>query len=195
MDFIKELHEARLTRAGSSLKTLTYTDCCERAYLTILILEVLRQFPNMTAYAHGYAKKTSGRGNFDYFRMSSTDLYNFVYFIVGDDKALDKLKDPGAAKDMRSKTHFNLMAFNRYISRLGGGYAINSQDQYDVLNMESALRITNTDYKSIRRNIYSFTTLSTKGKKDLVQTHTMILLINIKNIWIRENQNINKNQD
>lgn len=168
MDFIKELHEARLTRAGGSLKTLTYNDCCERAYLTILILEVLRQFPSTAAYAHGYAKKTSGRSNYDYFRMHSTDLYNFIYFIIGDDKALDKLKDPGAAKAIRDKTHFNLMAFNRYITTLSGGYSTSSQDQYDVLNMESALGITNSDYKSVRRNIYSFTTLSTKGKKETI---------------------------
>ena len=82
MEFIKELHEARLTRQQSSTKTLTYTDCCERAYLTLLILEVLRNFPETSPIASGYAKKTSGHDNYDYFRMNSTDLYNFVYFIV-----------------------------------------------------------------------------------------------------------------
>ena len=45
MDFIQELHEARLTRNTSGLKALTYTDCCERAYLTLLVLELLRRFP------------------------------------------------------------------------------------------------------------------------------------------------------
>ena len=91
MEFIQELHEARLTRQASGLKTLTYTDCCERAYLTMLIMEVLRRFPNTAPYAHGYAKKTSGYDNYKHFRMSGTDLYNFVYFIVGDEDALDKL--------------------------------------------------------------------------------------------------------
>ena len=169
MDFIKELHEARLTRQGGALKTLTYTDCCERAYLTMLILEVLRKFPNMAAYAHGYAKKTSGHDNYNHFRMSSTDLYNFIYFIVGDKDALDKLKDPGAASIMRRSTQFPLMAFNRYVSKLKMGGAGNAQqDQQTFINIESALKITNSDYKAVRRNVFSFSSLSSNSKKQLV---------------------------
>ena len=169
MEFIKELHEARLTRQGGALKTLTYTDCCERAYLTMLILEVLRKFPNMAAYAHGYAKKTSGHDNYNHFRMSSTDLYNFIYFIVGDKDALDKLKDPGAASIMRRSTQFPLMAFNRYVSKLKMGGAGNAQqDQQTFINIESALKITNSDYKAVRRNVFSFSSLSSNSKKQLV---------------------------
>ena len=169
MDFIKELHEARLTRQGGALKTLTYTDCCERAYLTMLILEVLRKFPNTAAYAHGYAKKTSGHDNYNHFRMSSTDLYNFIYFIVGDKDALDKLKDPGAASIMRRSTQFPLMAFNRYVSKLKMGGAGNAQqDQQTFINIESALKITNSDYKAVRRNVFSFSSLSSNSKKQLV---------------------------
>lgn len=169
MDFIKELHEARLTRQGGALKTLTYTDCCERAYLTMLIMEVLRKFPNTAAYAHGYAKKTSGHDNYNHFRMSSTDLYNFIYFIVGDKDALDKLKDPGAASIMRKSTQFPLMAFNRYVSKLKMGGAGNAQqDQQTFINIESALKITNSDYKAVRRNVFSFSSLSSNSKKQLV---------------------------
>ena len=169
MEFIKELHEARLTRQGGALKTLTYTDCCERAYLTMLILEVLRKFPNMAAYAHGYAKKTSGHDNYNHFRMSGTDLYNFIYFIVGDKDALDKLKDPGAASIMRRSTQFPLMAFNRYVSKLKlGGVGNSQQDQQTFINIESALKITNSDYKAVRRNLFSFSSLSSNSKKQLV---------------------------
>ena len=169
MEFIKELHEARLTRQGGALKTLAYTDCCERAYLTMLIMEVLRKFPNTAAYAHGYAKKTSGHDNYNHFRMSSTDLYNFIYFIVGDKDALDKLKDPGAASIMRRSTQFPLMAFNRYVSKLKMGGAGNAQqDQQTFINIESALKITNSDYKAVRRNVFSFSSLSSNSKKQLV---------------------------
>lgn len=169
MEFIKELHEARLTRQGGALKSLTYTDCCERAYLTMLILEVLRKYPNTAAYAHGYAKKTSGYDNYNHFRMSGTDLYNFIYFIVGDKEALDKLKDPGAATLMRSRTQFPLMAFNRYVSKLKlGGAGLPQQDQQTFINIESALKITNSDYKAIRRNVFSFQSLSSNSKKQLI---------------------------
>jgi hypothetical protein len=166
--FIKDLHESRLTRQQSSTKTLTYTDCCERAYLTLLILEVLRNFPDTSPIASGYAKKTSGHDNYDYFRMNSTDLYNFVYFIVGDDKAQDKLKDPEAAKRMRKTTTLPVMALNRYVSKLAKGMKSNIQDQTDFINIESALGIKNTDYRTIRRQLFSFTSISNLDKKKLV---------------------------
>lgn len=173
MEFIKDLHEARMTRAGGSLKSLSYTDCCERSYLTILILEILRRFPTTAGYAHGYGKKTSGHDNYQHFRMSGTDLYNFIYFVVGDRDAINKLKDPGAAQRLRDNTRFPLMAFNRYVSRLGGGYSPTVQDQTDIINIESSLKITNADYKGIRRNVYSFPSLTIKQKK---QTVTRLLL-------------------
>ena len=168
MDFIKELHEARLTRQGGALKSLTYTDGCERAYLTMLILEVLRRFPNSAPYAHGYGKKTASHDNYKHFRMSATDLYNFVYFIIGDDDALNKLKDPGAARRMRTSVQFPTLAFNRYVSKLSTGTVSSLNDQQTFLNIESALKISNSDYKAVRRNIFSFQSLSKNSKKQLV---------------------------
>ena len=168
MDFIKELHEARLTRQGGALKSLTYTDCCERAYLTMLILEVLRRFPNSAPYAHGYGKKTASHDNYKHFRMSATDLYNFVYFIIGDEDALNKLKDPGAASRMRNSVQFPIMAFNRYVTKLSTGTVSSINDQQTFLNIESALKISNSDYKSVRRNIFSFQSLTKNSKKQLV---------------------------
>ena len=168
MDFSKELHEARLTRQGGALKSLTYTDCCERAYLTMLILEVLRRFPNSAPYAHGYGKKTASHDNYKHFRMSATDLYNFVYFIIGDEDALNKLKDPGAASRMRNSVQFPIMAFNRYVTKLSTGTVSSINDQQTFLNIESALKISNSDYKAVRRNIFSFQSLTKNSKKQLV---------------------------
>ena len=173
MEFIKELHEARMTRNASGLKALTYTDCCERAYLTMLILEVLRRFPTTTAFAHGYAKNTSGYDSYKHFRMGGTDLYNFMYFIVGDSDAQNKLKDPGAAQKRREATQFPVMAFNRYVSNMARGFAVNKSDEQFFMRMESILKITNADYKAIRRNIFSFSVISTPVKK---QTITRLLL-------------------
>ena len=61
MDFIKDLHEARMTRNESDQKALTFTDVCERLYLHLLILELLRQFPSSKPFTKMYAQKTVGR--------------------------------------------------------------------------------------------------------------------------------------
>ena len=167
MDFIKELHEARLTR-GDGARSLTYTDCCERAYLTLLILEVLRKFPGTSPIVRNYARITSGYDSYNHFRMSGSDLYNFVYFIVGDEDAHKRLKDPGAARKARERTYFPLMHFNRYIERLRYGKQPITDDHSLYMKLEGVLRITNSDYKTVRRNLFSFGSLSTREKQSTI---------------------------
>jgi len=167
MEFIKEIHEARMTRGDSNLRLLTYSDCKERAYLTLLCLEVLRRFPKYAPRAVNYAKKTKDR-NYDYFKVHATDLYNFVYFLLGDEEALGKLKDPGAASRMRKITQFPQFAFNRYIAKLDSGSAPDSNDQQTLVGIENALKISNSDYKAIRRSVFNFDRLNKTDQKKLV---------------------------
>ena len=100
MNFLQNLEEARMTRNDQNVKVLTYADCCERLYLSLIILELLKNFPNATNVVRGYASKTLSV-NYERFKMNSTDLYNFIYFVTGDERAIGKLKNPGAA--MRSR--------------------------------------------------------------------------------------------
>ena len=57
--FIKDMQEARLTRGQDSNRILTYTDCCERLYLSILMLEAMRQYPGYTGQVKRYAKMSN----------------------------------------------------------------------------------------------------------------------------------------
>jgi len=168
MDFLTELHEARMTRDSGNQRVLTYTDCCERLYLTMLTLELLRRYPQFAPVAHGYAKKTTDRDSYKHFRMYATDLYNFAYFVQGDTTALEKLKDPKAALKMRTRTTLPAMAFNRYLIALSSGRTSTINDQKVFLDIESALHIANTDYKAVRRNIFNLDRLATADKKKTV---------------------------
>ena len=60
MSFLKDLHEARMTKDNGSSATLTYTDCGERMYLTLLALETMRQFPDFQGYVKRYEKRPAG---------------------------------------------------------------------------------------------------------------------------------------
>jgi hypothetical protein len=168
MDFIKDLHEARMTKDNGSSRKLTYTDCRERLYLTLLALETMRQYKDFEGYVQRYCKKTSGFELYKYYRIMGTDLYNFIYFLVGDDSAQAKLKDPGAAKKLKAKTKLPILDLNRYIQYLGQG-----RQPMQVANLfiklESSLSITNADYKAIRRNLSNFGKL-TKAEKRLLAT-------------------------
>ena len=167
MDFIKELHEARLTRNESNVRVLTYTDCCERLYLSLLGLELLRQYPQSRPAAANYAKKTLVKSDYSQFRTFGTDLYNFVHFVIGDDDALGKLKDPGAAKQARKKVTLPVLSLNRYLRSVSNNTTPTQIAQF-LISVESGLNIKNTDYKSVRRNITNYSRLSTEDKQNTV---------------------------
>ena len=121
MDFIQEIHEARMTRDGNNLRVLTYTDCCERLYLSLLIVDLLRRFPKYNQSIKDYTSRTTRYSNYDSFKASGTDLYNFMYFVSGGDSAQDKLKNPAAAKVMRKTTYLSTMQINGYLTTVGKG--------------------------------------------------------------------------
>lgn len=167
MEFIKDLHEARMTKDNGSSRKLTYTDCGERAYLTLLALETMRQYPDFKGYVQRYCKKTSGFERYKFYRIMGTDLYNFIYFLVGDDSAQDKLKDPGAAKKLKAKTVLPVAAINRYINALAQSKEPSQVSQM-FLSIEGSLNVTNADYKAIRRNLVQYVRLTRAEKRLLV---------------------------
>ena len=44
LEFMQDLQEARMTRNENNQRVLTYTDCCERLYLSLLVVDLLRRF-------------------------------------------------------------------------------------------------------------------------------------------------------
>ena len=167
MEFIKDMHESRMTRSTGTLKSLTYTDCRERLYLSVLILEALYQYAYFRRTASEYARRTTGYDTFKAYRMSGTDLYNFAYFVNGDEEAINKLKDPGAAKAMRQRTNLPIMQLNGWLKSIASG-GLYSQTSSFLIKLEGALQINNADYKLVRRNLTRYKSLNTKDKQDTI---------------------------
>src|SRR6056300_1599688 len=103
MDFLRDLNEGRMTRDESNQKTLTYNDCCEKFYLIMLVLEMMREMPYSTHFVQNYCRRTK-YDNFKHFKISGTDAYNLLYFLNGDEHALGKLKDLEAAQRAQAST-------------------------------------------------------------------------------------------
>ena len=161
MEFIKqEVYEARMLRDENNARVLTYTDCCERLYLSLLCLELMRHYPKYSSIVKSYAARTTNKNNYSMFRMFSTDLHNFIYMVTGDDDAMDKLKDPKAAKIIRAKTTLPTNALNRYLSQLANNTQPSSVSEL-FIKLERNLQIKNSEYKSIRRLITNIQTVST----------------------------------
>ena len=162
LEFLSELYEARMTRNSGDTAKLTYNDCCERLYLTLLVLELLSKYPKYMPYAKAYAKKTKDV-NYKRFQMHGTDLHNFIYFVNGDDEALAKLKDPDSARMVARRTTLPLNNINRYLTTLSQGLV--SRPNETFMSIETALKISNADYKATRRYLQNFSGLNTFDKK------------------------------
>jgi hypothetical protein len=99
--------------------------------------------------------------------MSGTDLYNFAYFVNGNDEAMNKLKDPSAAKAMRQRTFLPLMQLNGWLKSIASNHQYTQTSQF-LIKLEGALNITNADYKIVRRNLTRYKSLSTKDKQNTI---------------------------
>lgn len=164
--FLEELYEARMTRNTTDQSKLTYTDCGERLYLSLLILELLRQYPGSSkGIANGYAKKTVDNQNYKHFRMHGTDLYNLIYFVAGPEDAVNKLKDPAAALALRKRISFPLLALNGYLHKIASGGTVGTNSEL-FMRIENMLRI-NSEYKSIRRYLVNYGSAGTRDKKKI----------------------------
>lgn len=167
MDFTRDLIESRMTRNEKNLQTLSYRDCCERLFLAILALEAMRQYPDYQDQVSRYAKSTLSPGKFQHYRLSGTDLYNFIYFVSGSDEALSKLADAEDAKSVRQSMIPPIRDIEKYLRSVADGKTL--PDNFAVLQrIERNLKITNTDYATLRRWIANFRKISREDRRLLV---------------------------
>ena len=136
----------------------------ERLYLSLLVVDLLRRFPKYFRAAQNYSHLTTRYPNYKSFKLSGSDLYNFIYFVDGDGSAQDKLKNPGAAKKMRKVTHLPTLQINGFLTTIANGKNPDSSNSL-FINLESAIRINNTDYKNMRRAIGNFESLTSEDRK------------------------------
>ncbi|SVB93672.1 uncharacterized protein METZ01_LOCUS246526, partial [marine metagenome] len=69
LEFVKTLEEARMLRDEKNALVLSYTDCCERMYLILLCLELMRYYPKYKDFVKAYAKKSTNKNDYNIFRM------------------------------------------------------------------------------------------------------------------------------
>jgi hypothetical protein len=162
MQFIKELHEARLIRTRNDLK-YSYKEVCEHLYLIILALDFLSKLKRGQDMAKKYARSTASYINYTEFRTSATDLYNLIYFVDEKPDTVRQLFQSDEAKTLREKTHIPRMELNRWLIKLTD---VGSRDFYFLMRMEQALNISSSELKEIRRML-SFTSPTDSDLKNV----------------------------
>jgi hypothetical protein len=103
--------------------------------------------------------------------MSATDLYNFLYFVTGDKQAMQRLRDPARAQEMRNLTTLPALQVSRYLRKVARGAQPEQVSQL-FMRLEKELRINQPQYKSIRRVI---TNLPKSSKQNIESAVTKLL--------------------
>ena len=156
--FLKYVAEGRVVRRPGDLQRYTFQEICEKIYISFLSLSLLKRFSQTKNWARQYARETMTYGGFDKVRYSANDLHNMLAVVDGDPAITLKLANKNAAQALRQRQSVPTLVVKRYIRLMNDDYAF-------LTAMETALGITNSDYKNLRRTIADFESLDSRRKK------------------------------
>ena len=156
--FLKDVSEGRVVRRQSDLQRYTFQEITERIYLSFLALSLLKNFDQTIGFVKTYANQTLAYGSFDRVRTTSNDLHNMLAVVAGDPSIVQKLANKNAAMALRQRQIVPVLAIRRYLRTFKDSYSFLTQ-------LESALGISNLDYKNLRRAISDYQKLDGRRKK------------------------------
>ena len=156
--FLQYVSEGRVVRRQSDLQRYTFQEITERIYLSFLTLTLLRNFSQTQGFVKQYATDTLAYGSFDRVRSTSNDLHNMMAVVAGDPEITKKLANKNAAMALRQRQTVPVLAIRRYLRDFRNSYSF-------LTSLETALGISNADYKNLRRAISDYAQLDTRRKK------------------------------
>ena len=156
--FLQYVSEGRVVRRQSDLQRYTFQEITERIYLSFLTLTLLKNFDQTAGFVKTYANQTLAYGSFDRVRSTSNDLSNMLAVVAGDSNIVQKLANKNAAMALRQRQAVPVLAIRRYLRSFTDAYSFLTQ-------LETSLRISNLDYKNLRRAISDYQNLDGRRKK------------------------------
>ena len=118
--------------------------------------------------AKDYANRTMQYRNFDYFRMSGTDLYATLNRMMGKQQDLDDERDKIAISRINIKRQDVL----RYLNHIGSSKSDAGFEQRMLLRFQRDLNIQDSMLRSMRRLVADWDNLN-QNQKALVTTRMM----------------------
>ena len=156
--FLQYVAEGRIVRKQSDLSRYTFQEICDKIYLTFLTLSLLKNFSSTRNFVKSYATQTLTYGSFERVRSTANDLHNMLAVITGSPDIVSKLANKNVALALRQRLTFPDLAVKRYLRTFRNDYQFLTQ-------IEQALKITDSDYRNLRRAISDYLNLDSRSKK------------------------------
>jgi hypothetical protein len=156
--FLKYVSEGRIVRRQSDASRHTFPEIQEKIYLSLLSLALLKNFKETHNFTKLYANNTLNYGSFDRVRGSANDLHNMLSIVAGDPEITKKLANKNQAQALRQRHSVPELAVRRFLRTFEDSYKFFAQ-------IETALAISNAEYKNLRRAISDYKNLGDRRKK------------------------------
>jgi hypothetical protein len=146
------LQESSLLHSLSSLKRYNAKDIADLCFLYMVALHILRSEFDFAPQARSYASKTLGSGDFQNIRLNKTDLYQLLNILLAQDILwTDQLQNPSASHTFLTDIYLNHDDVVKFLRNIQQGGFNPTQSARLLLKMENQLKVSTTNYKSVRR--------------------------------------------
>ena len=162
--FLEYVSEGKLIR-NNNLQRMTFTDVKDLVALYFMALQIMRYYPQSRKYVTEYAKEVLKWNGWEAHRISGNDLYNLLNIVDGDEKIMEKLKDPKAALAVRQRMYFPTLACKRLLRQMATGALPNRSDASDLMKIDSALK---SNYSALRRLVSNYDRMTNVDRKKTV---------------------------
>jgi hypothetical protein len=143
--------ESRLLRHSSSVGQYSAQDLAEITFLSLITLHLLRCNFSTAPWAKNYAAKSRASA----WRVSNssfTDLYQMLHVIVSQPRSwTSELKNSSASETLLNDIQLQPADLNLFLRNISGNSFDPNISKRLLLKFEYGLRITVTNYKSVRR--------------------------------------------
>jgi hypothetical protein len=146
MQFIQDLHEARLFRYQDSFDGKRISDMSTALYLMLLMIEVLRRYDDK--YAVHYCQQTYTLGNFDGIRSYATDTHNLIAVLNNERYQKKMLQD--------KRIFVPEFALRRYFRDVMWGSREHFFNRSFFIQLSTDLAVSDSGVKTARRNIIDY---------------------------------------
>lgn len=177
LDFINtELRESRLFRSPSAMEKRTAEDIKTITFLYFLTLAIMTNEFSTAPFAQDYLIKTFKHGsNFSRSNRTDTDLFWCLHVLITKNKDLLNKKFDKENELELSKIGIDKMRMLQWVKGSIKGSGTQSSTNRFLTGLENSLKITNADYKDLRRLISRWDDLNTQ-QKTIVCTRLLFAL-------------------
>lgn len=170
LEFISELNESSQYRTTYSLKNTTARTLADHCFIDLISLWIIYNEYDFAPVAIEYARKTAIFGNFNKYRQSATDLYLTTHVLTTENELLTT----NTENDRIFFERINVSGDKifQYIKKISRNSLTATYLRSFLLEIESSLKIENSNYRSVRRMAQNWGFLS-ESQKSLVVTRIL----------------------